>query len=413
MFAGARVEFARHAGPILAVAVAMTAAEGCAGKAVVSAPTGPPELLVRGHGPLEPMDRERYEREIRELGPRNTVVPVREWPAELPADAPVFLTELAGPRVTLAIRGDAASGFALLADRDANGKLDEPGIPFKKNDDGWAVTFEVAPLPAWTGKEARAPSVIEAEWQKVSFRPEGEKVWRLMICRMNVRRGVVELAGRKTAFAITGETGAYGRGPLEIFFDLNRDDDIEFDQPYSPERFTMTEERVVVGHTAYRFAVDPRGEAITLTRLPGKSEPRTNLELGARAPEFTLTDLDDRPRRLSDFEGSVVLLDFWSTGCAPCIWEMPSLAALRNKYRDRRFEILGVHVGPNVPEIATICDAKGAEWPQLIDGKNEVAGRYRVDRYPMTFLLDRNGRIINHGARGEELEAAVKAAVDR
>jgi hypothetical protein len=102
-----------------------------------------------------------------------------------------------------------------------------------------------------------------------------------MVCGANVRRGVVDLAGRKTAFAITGQTGAYGRDSFEIFFD-----------PHSPERFIVKEERVVVGHTAYRFAIDPAGDAITLTPLEGRFEPRANLDLGARAPRFTLTDLD-------------------------------------------------------------------------------------------------------------------------
>jgi hypothetical protein len=115
-----------------------------------------------------------------------------------------------------------------------------------------------------------------------------------MVCGANVRRGVVDLAGRKTAFAITGQTGAYGRDSFEIFFDLDLDGDgrLALDDPHSPERFIVKEERVVVGHTAYRFAIDPAGDAITLTPLEGRFEPRANLDLGARAPRFTLTDLD-------------------------------------------------------------------------------------------------------------------------
>jgi peroxiredoxin len=401
--------------PILALTAvfALAAARGSGGTAVVSARTGPPELLVRGHGPLEPMDRVGYEQEIQRLASRDDLVPVREWPAGLPADAPVFITQLIGPLVTLAIRGDASSGFELLADGDANGKLDEPGIPFKKADDGWVATFRVEPPDASTGSAARAPTLIEARWQQVSFQDPGERTWRLMVCRTNVRRGVIELAGRKTAFAITGETGAYGRDSLEIFFDLDGDGRLALDSPYDPERFTVKEERVVVGHRAYRFTVDPRGDSIKLTRLEGRFEPRTNLGVGARAPAFTLTDLEGRKRRLSDFRGSVVLLDFWSTGCAPCIWEMPKLAAMRKRYHDRRFEILGVHVGPTVPETATICASKGADWPQLVDGGSEVARLYRVDRYPTTFLLDRKGRIIEPDARRDTLEAAVQGALGR
>jgi thiol-disulfide isomerase/thioredoxin len=359
------------------------------------------------------MDRKGYEKEIDRLASRNDLVPVREWPADLPADAPVFISDLIGPIVTLAIRGDASSGFELLADTDANGKLDEPGIRLKNDGDGWVATFRVEPLPPSEGRAARAPTLVEARWQQISFDDPDERSWRLLICRTNLRRGVIDLGGRKTAFAITGEAGVYGLEFGDIFFDLDGDGRLALNSPYDPERFKVKEERIVVGHTAYRFSVDPRGESITLTRLVGKFEPRTNLGVGARAPEFTLTDLEGHKRRLSEFRGSVVLLDFWSTGCAPCIWEMPKLAALRAKYHDRRFEILGVHVGPQVPEIATICASKGADWPQLVDSVNEVEGLYRVERYPTTFLLDRKGRIIETDARGDPLEAAVKRAVGR
>jgi thiol-disulfide isomerase/thioredoxin len=399
---------------LIGVSVMVLANSGSrAGTAVVSASTGPPELLVLGHLPISPMDRNDYAREIERLASRGDLVPVREWPDELPADAPEFLTELVGPIVTLAIRGDASSGFELLADGDADGKLDEPGIPFKKSGDEWIATFRVAPLAARSEEGRRAPLLVEARWEQVSFQEHGEKSWRLLICRTNVRRGVIDLAGRKTAFAITGEAGAYGQGSLEVFFDLDGDGRLALDSRYSSERFTVSEDHVVVGHTAYQFMVDPAGDAITLTRLPGRFEPRKNLDVLARAPDFNLTDIEGRARRLSDVRGRVVLLDFWSIGCGPCVWELPDLAALRNKYRERGFDILGIHVGPLVPEIATTCASKGADWPQLVDGTHGVADLYRVSRYPTTFLLDRKGRIIVQDARGEALEAAVQKALSR
>lgn len=413
MTAGFTVSFARRAILVATALIALPGAKNSTGTAVVFAPTGPPELLVRGHGPLMPMDRAEYEKELERLASRDDLVAVREWPEGLPPDAPLFITDLAGTLITLALRGDESTGFELLSDVDANGKLDEPGMPLKKLDDGWMATFRVDPKVPSKGDDLRAPTWIEARWEQIAFADPSERVWRLMICWENVRRGEIDLAGRKTAFAVTGTSGAYGRDSNEIFFDLNGDGRITFDSPYDSERFAMKEERVVVGHTAYRFTVDPRGDAITLTKLAGRFEPRTNLGIGARAPELSLTDLVGRNRRLSEFRGRVVLLDFWSTGCAPCIWEMPKLAALRSKYRDRGFEILGVHVGPTDSETATLCASKGAVWPQLVDDSNEVAGRYRVDRYPTTFLLDRKGRIIDHGSRGEMLEAAVKGAVGR
>ena len=378
-----------------------------AASGIVTAPTGPPELLVLGWGVVAPLDRAGYTAEMERLGGRHDFVPVRDWPADLPPDAPVFATRFSDWIATLAIAGDETTGFTLLFDRDANGKLDEPAIPLRKQTDAygetWGATFPVFPRDTGTGRDRRTWTWIETRW---SSSPR-----ELRVGLTNVRRGVIDVAGRRRAFAITGQWGMYGRKTLELFLDVDGDGRLAMDAPWSRERFTIKEEKVVVGRKGYRFDVDPAGDSLTLTRLPGTFTPRPDLEVGSLAPDFTLMDLDGRARRLSEFRGKVVLLDFWSIGCAPCIWEMPALAALRGRYRARGFEILGIHVGVQVPQIAATCTAKGADWPQLVDGAMEVMDLYRVDRYPTTLLLDRKGRIVDHDVRGEKLEPAVSAAL--
>ncbi len=389
---------------MLPLAIALLAAAG----GIVTAPAGPPELLVLGWAEVAPLDRAGYAAEMERLGGRHDFVPVREWPADLPPGAPVFATRFSDWIATLAIAGDEASGLTLLFDGDANGKLDEPGIPLRKEKDAfgesWVASFPVSPRSTWTGRDRRTWTWIETRWAP-SSPPE------LRVRRMNVRRGVIDLAGRKRAFAITGECGMYGRKGQELFLDLDGDGRLAMDARWSRERFKIEDEKIVVGHKGYRFDVDPAGDSLTLTRLPGTFTPRPDLEVGSVAPDFALMDLDGRSRRLSEFRGKVVLLDFWSIGCAPCVWEMPALATLRGKYRHRGFEILGVHVGVQVPQIASTCAAKGAEWPQLLDGDLKVMDLYRVDRYPTMLLLDRKGRILDHDVRGEKLEPAVRAAV--
>ena len=53
------------------------------------------------------------------------------------------------------------------------------------------------------------------------------------------------------------------------------------------------------------------------------------------APDFTLPTLDGTPVTLSDYRGSVVLLDFWASWCSPCRKSFPDLDALASKYEDR------------------------------------------------------------------------------
>lgn len=61
-----------------------------------------------------------------------------------------------------------------------------------------------------------------------------------------------------------------------------------------------------------------------------------------RRPDFTLTDLDGNQRTISEWDGQVLLVDFWASWCIPCREEMPTFNALRAKYGEQGFEIIGI-----------------------------------------------------------------------
>jgi peroxiredoxin len=118
----------------------------------------------------------------------------------------------------------------------------------------------------------------------------------------------------------------------------------------------------------------------------------TGPEIGYTAPDFELKDVYGSPKRLSDFRGRVVLLNFWATWCGPCRVEMPTIQALHEDYAGRAFTVLSVagdfegasKVGPFMEEV-------GVTFPGLIDASGTVQDAYFVNALPMTFLLDRNG----------------------
>ena len=72
-----------------------------------------------------------------------------------------------------------------------------------------------------------------------------------------------------------------------------------------------------------------------------KYEP---LAVGKLAPDFSLTDLNDKPYRLSDFRGKVVFLNFWATWCKPCREEMPSMEILNKNFEKDGLVILAVSI---------------------------------------------------------------------
>lgn len=130
--------------------------------------------------------------------------------------------------------------------------------------------------------------------------------------------------------------------------------------------------------------------------------------VGSQAPEFTLNNQEGKAVNLSDFRGKYVLVDFWASWCAPCRKENPNMVAVYNKYKNRKFEILGISLDNGEAVWKAAIKKDGLIWPQVSDlngWKNEVAILYNVRQIPQNFLLDPTGKIIAKNLLGHELEA--------
>lgn len=141
------------------------------------------------------------------------------------------------------------------------------------------------------------------------------------------------------------------------------------------------------------------------------------LVAGAQFPDFTETDLTGKPLSIASYKGKVVLIDFWATWCGPCREELPNVIGIYKKNHGQGFEIIGVSLDSDRDRLESFIKAKDMTWAQYFDGagwNNQLAKKYGVDSIPMTYLLDRNGKIIGKELRGEELVAAVaKALADK
>jgi peroxiredoxin len=116
---------------------------------------------------------------------------------------------------------------------------------------------------------------------------------------------------------------------------------------------------------------------------------------GQVAPLFALPSLrDNQPVALETLRGRIVLLHFWATWCKPCEEEMPALDRLRHTLDNPRFALLTVSVDEDRSQVESYRDRLGLTLPILLDSSHEVSHAYQTYRYPESFLLDREGRVV-------------------
>lgn len=134
---------------------------------------------------------------------------------------------------------------------------------------------------------------------------------------------------------------------------------------------------------------------LIMVLLAGVTLAATPVNVGDSAPDFTLYDLSGKQVTLSDFKGHVVLLNFWGTFCPPCRSEMPALNNLYLALKDKGFMLLGVSLDKSEKTVRNFILAEETAFPILMDpDKSVYNGKYATFALPLTFLIDKQGKVI-------------------
>jgi peroxiredoxin len=139
------------------------------------------------------------------------------------------------------------------------------------------------------------------------------------------------------------------------------------------------------------------------------------VRVGGFAPDFSLPDLNQEMHSLGEHRGEAVILNFWTTWCPPCRFEMPALQQAFERYSDQGLVILGVNLTESDDRdlIGPYREELGLTFPILLDLKSQVSGDlYRVLGLPTSVFIDRSGivREIYIGALPlDELEGKVQS----
>lgn len=128
-------------------------------------------------------------------------------------------------------------------------------------------------------------------------------------------------------------------------------------------------------------------------------EPETavttgSAQMGQLAPDFSLPTLGGGETNLSDYAGQVVLVNFWATWCPPCKAEMPDINAYYEARQDDGLVVLAVNAQEDPATVSSFIEATGFSFPVLLDSDGRVEQQYQVRSFPMTFVIDRDGRVV-------------------
>lgn len=123
----------------------------------------------------------------------------------------------------------------------------------------------------------------------------------------------------------------------------------------------------------------------------------TGLSVGEKAYDFTVLDREGNPIKLSDLEGKVVMIHFWTTWSGTCNYEMPHIQEIYENYKEKNAVVLAANVliaeKINMEGVNQFLDEKGYTVPVMYDIDGAVTAQYGVTSFPTTYIIDKDGNI--------------------
>lgn len=160
---------------------------------------------------------------------------------------------------------------------------------------------------------------------------------------------------------------------------------------------------LATGWAAYRLkpAEPPRYEPPPLPRIDK-----------AALLAATLPDLDGRPQALAQWQGKILVANYWATWCPPCRAEMPGFSRLADRYRERGVQFVGISIDSS-DKIRQFQKETPVSYPLLVAepsvGQTSVELGNPSQGLPFTAIFDRQGRLVaNHLGRFDEAALETK-----
>ena len=166
------------------------------------------------------------------------------------------------------------------------------------------------------------------------------------------------------------------------------------------------------------------GAKVQTAQSPVVGGAATTQKSDAKTIDFDFTDFSGKARKLSEFRGKIVLLDFWATWCAPCLADIPKLKTFYDKHKAEGFEIVGMDA-ETLGDDAAAADAKAAKdaaarAKQIVSTRGvdwtvatsetalPAAKEFQVESLPTKILIGRDGKVIARIGEKDDLAGVVE-----
>ena len=142
------------------------------------------------------------------------------------------------------------------------------------------------------------------------------------------------------------------------------------------------------------FSDDSKDES-KIKQSDSRATDKTGLQpySGPQQRYLKLNDMNNQTHTLEEYQGKVVLLNFWASWCPPCVHEIPSMTRLKTALKGQPFEILAANLAEDKPAIQTFLKQHPVNFPVLLDPKGSAVQAWQVFAYPSSYIIDGHGKI--------------------
>lgn len=135
--------------------------------------------------------------------------------------------------------------------------------------------------------------------------------------------------------------------------------------------------------------------------------PVESSKVGKKIIDFELPNEKGTLITTTHYRGSILLIDFWASWCAPCRKQIPEIAKVYEKFKSRNFKILSVSVDKSKDKWQMALEKEKMQWDNVVEEKeflSAILKEYEITSIPQTYLIDENGTIISNNPTIQQLE---------